>query len=137
MSKGTPNRAIRIDDALWENAKEVAIRRGDTISEILRGALEEYVSAAPAARHISPHADYARAESMSVFEATTTTKVHLNRADMEAHGHTFEPGLSVTAVPMGGKLWHLTAAYEGCVWEGLGSSEEIEATTLLATIKGN
>lgn len=136
MSKGTPNRAIRIDDELWENAKAVATRRGDTISEILRAALEDYVSEAPA-RPVGRRAEDSRAESMPVFEATTTARLHLNRADMEAHGHTFDPGLSVTAVPIGSRLWHLTAAYEGCIWEGLGSSKEIEATTLLGTVKGN
>ena len=32
---------------------------------------------------------------------------------------------------------HLTAAAEGCVWEGLASSEEIEGATFLANVRGN
>ncbi|CAH0256299.1 MULTISPECIES: hypothetical protein [unclassified Arthrobacter] len=140
MSKGTPTRSIGIDDELWEEAKVVAARRSDTVTEVIRGALQRYVaevSSAPG-RRARPQADSdSGPRFLSVFEATTTTRVHLDRADTGDHGRTFEPGLSVTAVPMGGQLWHLTAVAEGYVWVGLGSSQEIVATTLLTTIKGN
>ena len=140
MSKGTPTRSIGIDDELWEEAKVVAARRSDTVTEVIRGALQRYVaevSSAPG-RRARPQADSdSGPRFLSVFEATTTTRVHLDRADTGDDGRTFEPGVSVTAVPMGGQLWHLTAVAEGYVWVGLGSSQEIVATTLLTTIKGN
>ncbi len=43
MSKGTTPRAIRISDELWQEAKAAAQRRGGTISEVVRRALEEYI----------------------------------------------------------------------------------------------
>lgn len=43
MSKGTTPRAIRIDDDLWEAAKSATHDKGDTISEVVRRALVEYV----------------------------------------------------------------------------------------------
>ena len=43
MSKGTTPRAIRISDELWQQAKAVAERRGDTISDVVRLALEWYI----------------------------------------------------------------------------------------------
>ena len=46
MSKGTTPRAIRISDDLWQEAKVVAERRSDTISEVVRLALEEYIKRA-------------------------------------------------------------------------------------------
>jgi predicted DNA-binding protein len=47
MSKGTTPRAIRISDELWQDAKAVAGRRSETISDIVRDALEAYVKAHP------------------------------------------------------------------------------------------
>lgn len=44
MSKGTPKRSIRVDDELWDKAKEVADERGDNLSTILRIALINYIS---------------------------------------------------------------------------------------------
>jgi hypothetical protein len=137
MSKGTPPRAIRIEDELWEQAKAVAVRRSDTISDVIRGALWSYIAEAPKHRaDIQPDA-IRKALLMGIFEAITTVKVQLHRADMETHGQEFEPGLSVTAVPVGAQHWHLTAAADGAVWAGLASSEDIEGVTLLATVNGN
>jgi len=44
MSKGTTKRSIRIDDPLWDRAKEIAAERGDDLSTILRIALVNYIS---------------------------------------------------------------------------------------------
>lgn len=44
MSKGTRKRSIRVDDPLWDKAKEVAAARGDDLSTILRIALIDYIS---------------------------------------------------------------------------------------------
>lgn len=137
MSKGTPTRAIRIEDDLWEEAKAVAIRRSDTLTDVIRGALESYVAGGPARHAGTQPVTPTGPEQLTLFEATTTRRLHLNRADMEAYGQTFEPGLSVTAIPLGAQLWHLTAAAEGCVWEGLASSGEIEGATFLANVRGN
>lgn len=43
MSRGTKQRNFRAEDELWDKAKEVADRRGDNLSDILRQALETYV----------------------------------------------------------------------------------------------
>jgi purine-nucleoside phosphorylase len=45
MSKGTTPRAIRISDELWQEAKAVAERRSETISDVVRVALELYITA--------------------------------------------------------------------------------------------
>ena len=137
MSKGTPPRAIRIEDELWEQAKAVAVRRSDTISDVIRGALWSYISEAPKHR-ADVQSDVARTVPiMGVFEAVTTATVHLNRADVEVEVRAFEPGLSVAAVSVGSQLWHLTAGVGGAVWEGLASSEDIDSVTLVATVSGN
>ena len=47
MSKGTTPRAIRISDELWQDAKAVAERRSETISDVVRVALEAYVTQHP------------------------------------------------------------------------------------------
>lgn len=47
MSKGTTPRAIRISDELWQDAKVVAERRSETISDVVRRALETYVKTTP------------------------------------------------------------------------------------------
>ncbi|WP_352231328.1 ribbon-helix-helix domain-containing protein [Paenarthrobacter sp. R1] len=44
MSKGTKVRTVRIDDALWDAAQAKAAEQGENLSEIIRGALTEYVS---------------------------------------------------------------------------------------------
>lgn len=140
MSKGTPTRSIGIDDDLWEEAKVVAARRSDSVTEVIRGALKKYVGEGfPATgRRASREFDaQSGPQALSVFEATTAVRLRLSRADSAAHGRTFEPGLVVTAVPIGGGLWHLTAVAEGCVWVGLSSPDEIESATLLTTISGN
>jgi len=36
-------RSIRIDDALWTAALQVAARRGEKLSDIIRGALRAYI----------------------------------------------------------------------------------------------
>jgi hypothetical protein len=43
MSKGTPRRSIRVGD-LWEEAQQVATRREENLSDIIRQALEKYVN---------------------------------------------------------------------------------------------
>jgi predicted HicB family RNase H-like nuclease len=40
---GTPRRTIRISDALWAAAVAKAAERGESVSDILRRALERYV----------------------------------------------------------------------------------------------
>jgi antitoxin component of RelBE/YafQ-DinJ toxin-antitoxin module len=44
----TPLRAIRIDDELWDAAKKVAADRDETVSDVIRRALERYVRDWPA-----------------------------------------------------------------------------------------
>ena len=43
MARGTTLRNFRADDELWQRAKDVASRRGENLSDVLRRALEEYV----------------------------------------------------------------------------------------------
>jgi len=43
MSAGTPRRAVRVDDALWTAALQVAARRGEKLSDIIRNALRAYI----------------------------------------------------------------------------------------------
>lgn len=42
MTKGTKQRSIRIDDALWDEAQQTARRLGDNLSFIIRDKLREY-----------------------------------------------------------------------------------------------
>ena len=140
MSKGTPTRSIGIDDDLWEEAKVVAARRSESVTEVIREALKKYVreGAPTTGRRASREIDsQSGPQALSVFYATTAATLQLSRADMQAPGRTFEPGLRVTAVPIGRGLWHLTAVAEGHVWVGLSSPEEIGSATLLTTISGN
>ena len=44
MSKGTTLRNIRVSDNLWDSAKVLALADGTTVSDIVRKALEAYVS---------------------------------------------------------------------------------------------
>lgn len=42
--RGTPQRPIRIPDELWQAAQVAAKRRGETVSDVVRAALERYVA---------------------------------------------------------------------------------------------
>lgn len=44
MSKGTARRAVRVEDELWEGAKEKAAESGDNLSDIMREALKQYIN---------------------------------------------------------------------------------------------
>lgn len=44
----TPIRNVRVDAQTWETAKAVAAARGETLSEVIRTALDHYI-----ARHTS------------------------------------------------------------------------------------
>jgi hypothetical protein len=44
MSKGaTPLRAVRVEDPLWDTARTIATKNGETISDIIRDALRIYI----------------------------------------------------------------------------------------------
>ena len=43
MSKGTKPRAVRIDDALWDEAQTIAKANGDNLSTVIRDALRTYI----------------------------------------------------------------------------------------------
>lgn len=43
MARGTTLRNFRADDSLWQRAKAVADARGESLSDVLRRALEQYV----------------------------------------------------------------------------------------------
>jgi predicted DNA-binding protein len=43
VSKGTARHAVRIEDDLWEAAKQAAAKNGDNLSNIIREALSAYV----------------------------------------------------------------------------------------------
>ena len=45
MARGTPLRAFRIDDDLWEQARARAATDGVSLSEVVRDALRRYVEA--------------------------------------------------------------------------------------------
>lgn len=38
----TPRRTVRIPDALWNAAQDKAEREGESVSDVIRRALEEY-----------------------------------------------------------------------------------------------
>jgi antitoxin component of RelBE/YafQ-DinJ toxin-antitoxin module len=44
MPRGTTLRNIRVEDSLWLKAKAEAERRGLTLSDVIRSALEELVT---------------------------------------------------------------------------------------------
>lgn len=44
MSRGTTLRNIRIPDPLWSAARAAAEKRNETVSDVVRAALELYVS---------------------------------------------------------------------------------------------
>ncbi len=43
MPRGTTLRNVRIPDALWDAAKANAEKRGESVSDVIRRALERYV----------------------------------------------------------------------------------------------
>ena len=43
MARGTTIRNFRAEDSLWQQAKAVAERRGESLSDVLRAALVQYV----------------------------------------------------------------------------------------------
>ena len=43
MPPGTKLRNLRVDDSLWLRAKAIAEGRGESLSDVLRKALEQYV----------------------------------------------------------------------------------------------
>lgn len=43
LSKGTTRRSIRIEDELWDAAKTKAEAEGTDLSNIIRGALRDYI----------------------------------------------------------------------------------------------
>lgn len=43
MPDGTPLRNVRVPNDLWHAAMSKATERGETLSDVLRRALEEYV----------------------------------------------------------------------------------------------
>lgn len=45
--RGTPRHAIRIPDELWKAALAEAKRRGETLNDVLRRALERYLDRGP------------------------------------------------------------------------------------------
>lgn len=45
--KGTTRRSVRIDDEAWNAAKKAADERGETLSDVIRAALVEYVDTEP------------------------------------------------------------------------------------------
>lgn len=42
MSKGTPMRAVRVDDDLWDRARTAAAVNETDVSAVIRAALERY-----------------------------------------------------------------------------------------------
>lgn len=44
MSKGTHNRNVRVPDELWEAARAKAIAEDRTLSDVIREALQDYVT---------------------------------------------------------------------------------------------
>jgi predicted HicB family RNase H-like nuclease len=44
MPDGTPLRNVRVPDDLWQAAMAKALDRGETLSDVIRKALERYVA---------------------------------------------------------------------------------------------
>jgi antitoxin component of RelBE/YafQ-DinJ toxin-antitoxin module len=40
----TPARAVRVEDGLWQAAQQQAAERGETVSDVIRRALQRYVA---------------------------------------------------------------------------------------------
>ena len=47
MSKGTDRRTVRVAPELWEAAQTTAAERDDTVSDVIRQALEAYTMTKP------------------------------------------------------------------------------------------
>jgi predicted CopG family antitoxin len=45
--RGTRMRAVRIPDELWQAALTEAKRRGESLSDVIRRALSEYITPSP------------------------------------------------------------------------------------------
>jgi hypothetical protein len=43
----TPLHSFRVSDEIWEAAKECARQRGETLADVLRRALEQYLAEDP------------------------------------------------------------------------------------------
>lgn len=43
MPRGTRLRNVRVEDDLWQRAKDAADKRNESLSEVIRAALERYV----------------------------------------------------------------------------------------------
>lgn len=43
MPRGTTLRNVRVADDLWQRARAVAGKRGESLSDVIRAALERYV----------------------------------------------------------------------------------------------
>lgn len=41
--RGNPARAVRVEDELWQAAQDRAAERGETVSDVIRRALQRYV----------------------------------------------------------------------------------------------
>jgi predicted HicB family RNase H-like nuclease len=48
LMSNTPRRTVRIEDGLWEEAKAAASERGESLSDVIRAALFDYVNATAA-----------------------------------------------------------------------------------------
>lgn len=44
MPDGTPLRNVRVETDLWQQAKDKATAEGETVSDVVRRALREYVT---------------------------------------------------------------------------------------------
>lgn len=44
MSKGTDRRTVRIAPEVWDAARAVAAERGETVSDVIRACLVDYVT---------------------------------------------------------------------------------------------
>jgi hypothetical protein len=49
----TPLRSIRVSDTLWKRARARAIARGDSLSDVVRSALADYVLADDEQRQVA------------------------------------------------------------------------------------
>ena len=45
-SRGTARRTVRVTDELWDAAQKLAEENGETVSDVIRRALEEYTAQA-------------------------------------------------------------------------------------------
>lgn len=43
MTTGQPRRTVRVPDALWEEVRDIALERGETLADVVRRGLERYV----------------------------------------------------------------------------------------------